>query len=356
VSAVIRTTVVAAAVATLGLLGLPPVAAVAAHSTRPAVVLKKSPNPLADPKHDTQPSQAFVSACSQMRTTKAANKTCDKAALKDSDAVRKKEGLGPMTLPRDFATLSVPSQLLAISNIERVDRGERPVLGRSKSLDKLALYGAKHDSDPDFPYPFPGTSGGANWAGAGNSALLDDFYWMYDDGFGSFNEDCPTKHASGCWGHRHDILNPYDSRLVMGAAVSRQKTGFGTSMTEEFIGGDRGNKVNVSPSWHKIAATFPPRVKISASAATVASGAAVTITGSVMSHIGHHVVAGQAVELQRRPSSSGSWGEVNRAKTGPKGAVKFVVHPTKTAMYRLVALAKSGAHESVSAALQIAIS
>jgi hypothetical protein len=342
-----------AAIAALGVLAFPPIAA---HAAQPGVALKKSPNPLADPKHNTQPSQAFVNACAGMSTSKASNRKCDKAALKDFDAVRKKEGLGPMTLPHDFAALSVPSQLLAISNIERVDRGERPVLGRSKSLDKLALYGAKHDADPDFPDPFPGTSGGANWAGAGNSALLDDFYWMYDDGLGSFNEDCTPTFKEGCWGHRHDILNAYQARLVMGAAVSRKKTGFGTSMTEEFIGGDRGNKVNVAPTWHTIAATFPPRVKISTSAATVGSGAAVTVTGKVTSHAGHHPVAKQLVELQRRPGAGASWGDVARAKTGPHGVATFVVHPTKTAMYRLVALGPKGAQLSASAALRIAIS
>ncbi len=86
--------------------------------------------------------------------------------------------------------------------------GARPV----HALDKLAQQGANADEDPPFPDPFPGNSGGANWAGAGNSALLDDFYWMYDDGPGSFNEDCPHKGDAGCWGHRHDVLNAYEDQ------------------------------------------------------------------------------------------------------------------------------------------------
>ena len=325
-----------------------PGAAVAAHHARPA----GKPNPVADPGHNTSPSAAFVDACSGMGTTVAANRACDKAALPDFDKVRKGEGLGRMTLPGDFASLSVASQLLAISNLERVDRGRRAVLGRSKSLDALARQGAKQDRDPSFPDPFTGSSGGANWAGAGNSALLDDFYWMYDDGPGSFNEDCQHAGDPGCWGHRHDIINAYPARLVMGAAAA-YGTKFGTSMTEEFIGGDTADKVNVSPSWHAIAATFPIRIAISASRAKVSSGAAVTISGGLTRAVVHSAVAKQVVQLQHRVA--GHWVALTRASTGAHGVVRFRLHPTTSSSYRLVALSSSGAHLAVSAAVAIAV-
>jgi hypothetical protein len=341
------TAVLAVAAVTVALV---PTTAYAGH---PAGVLKKHPNPLADPTYNTSPSQRFVNDCRDMRRTKAANIRCDRAALKDFDAVRKKEGLGPMTLPEDFATLSVPSQLLAISNIERVDRGRRPVLGRSKALDALALQGARDDTDPPWPNPFPGTSGGGNWAGAGNSALLDDFYWMYDDGLGSFNEDCTSSDRSGCWGHRHDILNDYQARLVMGAAVARHSR-FGTSMTEEFIGGDRGNKVNVSPSWATILATFPAKVTISASETQVASGAAVTLTGTVTNRESGVPVASAPVELQQRRGSN-AWRGLRAGHAGSNGVVSFQIHPTTTEHYRLVALGKHGSHRGASPAVRVVI-
>jgi hypothetical protein len=336
-----------AALVVVAMVGFVPLAAQAGPAKGP-------PNPLADPSTNTQPSQRFVNACSAMRTSTAANKRCDKAALKDFDKVRKKEGLGPMTLPHDFASLSVPSQLLAISDIERVDRGRRAVKGRSKALDRLAQQGANHDEDPPFPNPFTGNSGGANWADAGNSALLDDFYWMYDDGLGSFNGDCTQSNQSGCWGHRHDILNAYDARVVMGAAVA-YNTQWGTSMTEEFIGGDSNDKVNVAPSWHTIAATFPVRLAISASRIKVAAGHAVTLTGRVTSHVGHHAVAGQRVQLQQRRSVTGAWAAVVRRRSGPHGVVRFVVRPGHAESYRLVGLTKGGASDGHSAAVRIAI-
>jgi hypothetical protein len=320
----------------------------------PGVAVAKAPNPLADPTSNTAPSQRFLSACRDMTTSTAANRRCDKAALPDFDAVRKKEGLGPMALPRDFASLSVPAQLLAISDIERVDRGRRAVLGMTKSLNKLAQQGADNDQDPPFPAQFPGNSGGGNWAAAGNSVLLDDFYWMYDDGLGSFNGDCTQSNQSGCWGHRHDIINAYDARVVMGAAVA-YNTHWGTSMTEEFIGGDANDKVNVSPSWHTISATFPPRLAISASRATVVAGHAVTLTGRVSTHVTHKRVAGQRVQLQQRRSTTGRWTAVASRRSGSHGVVHFVVHPSHAESYRLVGLTKSGSPDGHSAGVRIAI-
>jgi hypothetical protein len=330
--------------------GLSPLAAHAAAGTRPA----GKPNPVADPAHNTAPSAAFMNACFDMGTSKAANVKCDKAARASFDKVRKGEGLAPMTLPKDFATLSVPSQLLAISDIERVDRHRRPVLGRSASLDKLAQQGANQDRDPSFPSPFTGSTGGANWAGAGNSALLDDFYWMYDDGPGSGNLDCQHKGDPGCWGHRHDIIDAYPARLVMGAAVA-YKTNDGTSMTEEFIGGDTGDQVDVHPIWTRIAKTFPDRIAISASAPSVASGAALTISGHVSRAVVHTAVGSARVLLQRH-LATGGWAKLGTARAGPHGVVHFHLHPTASRTYRLVVLSSSGSHVADSAALRVAVS
>lgn len=324
-------------------------APLAAHSVTPA----KPPNPLSDPTSNTMPSQRFMAACGGMGTSKAANVRCDKAALKDFDAVRKKEGLGPMALPHDFTTLSVASQLLAISDIERVDRGRRAVKGRSTALDKLAVKGAKADTDPPFPNPC-NCDGGGNWAGAGNSVLLDDFYWMYDDGLGSFNGDCTQSNTSGCWGHRHNILNAYPTPVVMGAAVA-YNTRFGTSMTEEFIGGNSKFTANVSPTWHTIAATFAPRIVLTASTTQVASGQAVTLTGTVTARVAHTAVAGQLLALQRRPGPSSSWHRVVRRHSSAQGVVRFVVHPGHSESYRLVALTKTGAHDGASAVVRVLI-
>jgi hypothetical protein len=237
-----------------------------------AAVFSVPASALGNPSKNTEPSAAFYAACRVMGTSKSANDKCDAAALKDFNAVRKQEGLGPMTLPGDFDALSVRAQLLAISNIERLDRGRRAVVGLSTRLDSLAAKGATADEDPAFPSPFPGTAGSGNWVGGVDSALLADFLWMYDDGPGSGNIDCQHKGAPGCWGHRKDIIRPFDAPLILGTGVAH-KTKWGTSMTELFIGGDHTDHANVSPTWAAIAKTFPVLVSRKSVSLSAASGA-----------------------------------------------------------------------------------
>jgi hypothetical protein len=295
----------------------------------------------ADPASNTSPSSAFVNACYPMSTSKADNDACDAAALHDFNAVRAGEGLGPMVLPGDFDTLDVPHQLLAISDIERVDRGLPPVAGLSSRLDGYAQTGADNDEDPPWPSPFPGTAGTGNWAGAGNSALLDDFYWMYDDGIGSGNLDCTPSDQSGCWGHRHDILWSFATPLVMGAAVA-YGTPYGTSMTEEFIGGDHTDSADVAPTWATIAATIPSgqTATITATTTSITAGESVTLTGTFAN--AGAPVSGESVELQRR-HGTGPWADLASQLTNPKGIVKFKRAPTTSTKFRVEARASGGA-------------
>jgi hypothetical protein len=190
-----------------------------------------------DPDKSVSPSRTFVDACFHVSGKTRAQQACVSAALPDFNKVRATEGLARMTLPHGFARLSAAHQLLVITNLERIDRGLHPFPGLSKRLNHLAVKGAKARTDPTFPSRFPGTFGGSNWAGVGPSTLLADYVWMYDDGPGSPNSDCPTRSSRGCWGHRHNILHRYDTPLAMGAAVAHH----GSSMAAEYIGGDRAD-------------------------------------------------------------------------------------------------------------------
>ena len=208
-----------------------------------------------DPPANRDLTEATLRAC-QTGPTSAA---CQSAALADINAARAAEGIGPMQLPGDFSTLTVPQQLLVLSNLERVDRGLVPVLGLSGPLNQDALTGAQSDADPQ-PTQFNGDAWTANWEGGYGSPLEADFVWMYDDGFGSNNIDCNSPSDPGCWGHRHDILWPLDAPAVMGAADAQGQ--FGASQTELFVGGDRATAPGqadapLAPTWATIAATLP---------------------------------------------------------------------------------------------------
>ncbi len=160
-----------------------------------------------------------------------------------------------MSLPKDYGALSASNRLLATADLERLDRGLPPALGLTRALNTAAHQGALLEGDPIGP---DGYSWASNWAGGARSPLFDDFVWMYDDGAGSGNLDCVHPGDSGCWGHRDNILAPFQAPLVMGAAIH------GASVTELFVGGYRpaqpgGSDPLLAPAWAQIARTHPGR-------------------------------------------------------------------------------------------------
>ena len=178
---------------------------------------------------ETKPSH--MGACHTAKVTPA----CRRGALADFDRARAKEGLGPMRLPSNFARLTVPEQILVLTDIDRTDRGLRPVLGLARALQPYAQAGANRGDDPRFPAWT--RAGGANWA-SGANALMDEFLWMYDDGPG-LNLDCPAAGSPGCWGHRHNILRRYPGPLLMGAGHGRRGD------TQLFLGDDHHDRANL---------------------------------------------------------------------------------------------------------------
>ena len=62
---------------------------------------------------------------------------------------------------------------------------------------------------------------GSNFADGTESALGSDDGWMYDDGYGGFNYDCPTAKRAGCWGHRDNILGRWSNDLAGCPRASR---------------------------------------------------------------------------------------------------------------------------------------
>jgi hypothetical protein len=184
-----------------------------------------------DPSANRPLSRSTLIACSD----DASSASCINSALADINSARAAEGVPAMVLPSNFATMSVPVQLLNLANLERVDRGLPAILGLSAALNQDADNAAAHDEDP-MPTHFYGNVATSNWAGGDSSTLEADFEWMYDDGMGSGNLDCTSSDQSGCWGHRHDILWHFSAPIAMGAGYGTGE--YGPSMTELFVGGD----------------------------------------------------------------------------------------------------------------------
>jgi len=212
----------------LGLLGLVVAAGLSALPGTALASARPTARIAGEPTVNRTLSQAVLWNCE----TNASGSSCINPVLTAINKAHAAEGVRAMRLPAGFAAMSIPQQLLVVANLERSDRGLTTAVGLSAGLDRSALTAARADQDP-VPSPFYGNAYGSNWAGGIASSLAVDFLWMYDDGPGSSNIDCRSAQDAGCWGHRNNILYPYQAPVAMGAAVS------GSSLTEVFVGGDQ---------------------------------------------------------------------------------------------------------------------
>jgi uncharacterized protein YkwD len=175
--------------------------------------------PASDPPASIPPTQAFAIACYGKKKPTA---TCDTEAIANINSARSFEGLGPITLPDNYSSLTINQQMIAVSNAERASRS-LPAVVETAKYDGLAHKGAKTSSDPTGP---PHHAWGSIWAGVADP-LAADYLWMYDDGPGGINLDCVHAGDPGCWGHRHNILGPV--WLTAGAGAKK------ASLAELFV-------------------------------------------------------------------------------------------------------------------------
>lgn len=193
----------------------PPAPAAPASPATP--VAARGTVPPANPPADIPPNPNFLDTCSgAVPDTSAA---CQQATLAAIDAARAAEGLPGMVLPTDWSALTPAEQLFTVTNLERTARGLPALTGMDVALDQAAAAGAAQSADPAPPAGFAFRLWASNWGGALGSPLEADYLWMYDDGPGSANVDCPAAGAPGCWGHRDNVLAPLPCQdCVMGTA------------------------------------------------------------------------------------------------------------------------------------------
>jgi len=155
------------------------------------------------------------------------------------DRAHARLGFGPYVLPKNFDSLPGVQQLMILSNLDRLAYGLPVIDGLSPALNVVAAAGVTNDGDPDPSALLSGLSRygwSSNWAGGFANAPEAYYAWMYYDGWGgtqTSNLDCTSATASGCWGHRQDVLAFSDQGMLsMGAAVSRDAHGqIGYAMT-----------------------------------------------------------------------------------------------------------------------------
>ncbi|WGL53648.1 hypothetical protein P5P86_07390 [Nocardioides sp. BP30] len=196
---------------------------------------------LVQPSDAAGPPNTAPKGLHRCATSGAVTRSCLKHAVKDYDRARRREGVGPVTLPSNFITLTAPAQLMVLADLDRVDRGLAPVAGLASTLQPYAQRGAQQSRDPSFPAWT--MQGGGNWASTA-SPVWAEFLWMYDDGPGSGNLDCTTATDAGCYGHRNNILGHYRAPTLMGAGSDARG-----GATQLFLGGDTHDRADVL-TWH----------------------------------------------------------------------------------------------------------
>ncbi len=181
------------------------------------------------------PSPNFLTACSATGYDDSSG--CTSTTLAAIDNGRRAEGLGPMTLPGNWASLSPPEQLYVATNLERTVRGLPALSSMATALDQAATAGADSSEDPSPPGGFPFFQWGGNWAGGVGNPLEAVYYWMYDDGPGSTNADCTPDNSGGCWGHRDEVLLALScGPCVMGTGYADHAWGGQPSWAELLVG------------------------------------------------------------------------------------------------------------------------
>jgi hypothetical protein len=177
--------------------------------------------------------------------------------LQSFNACRAKEGVGPLVLPRNWATLTQSEQEFVLINLERVNRGLSPIVGLSSVLNVLAATGAATNDDPAFPSHMSG--GGGIWAEA-SSPVGATYEWMYDDGPNGYdtNMNCPPSGGSDCWLHRDIILWNGHGQLVAGAASGG--AGNRGSYAFEVVSGY--STANLSFTWARELRSFATRPRL----------------------------------------------------------------------------------------------
>jgi len=207
-----------------------------------------------DPPYNVTPNPTFYNDCAPNGYDDSS--ACVNDTVAAIDHARAQEGVGSLTLPTNWYSLSVPQQIFVITNLERTARGLPPMEGMATQADQSAQQAAQQDQDPTPPSGWSAPTWAGNWAGGGSNPLEIDYFWMYYDGPNSNNEDCSSAGQPGCWVHRHGILAPMQcSPCVNGAGYAPTASSGNPSWTDLLI--DTSGSPALDFSWSQESGALP---------------------------------------------------------------------------------------------------
>ena len=206
-----------------------------------------------NPNYNVAPAVPWGPVCGYSGLNNSA--VCTDVIVHDITVARALEGLGALQLPVNYSLLSTANQIYTLLNLERTARGLAPIYGTLVSLNSTASAGANSATDP-------AVSGygrySSIWAGNEVNALAADYDWLYNDGWNAngstpMNLNCTSATASGCWGHRDDILaNMSESgypNMDAGVGVALGVGGFSTSFAVVMVGDSVSSPSSYAFTW-----------------------------------------------------------------------------------------------------------
>jgi hypothetical protein len=180
------------------------------------------------------PNHPFANVSSQVNFTcngfvidNSAN--CIYSSLLNINYGRALEGVAPMILPTNYATMPPAQQLFVVFNSERMSRGLPALTELDSGADNDALIGALTSADPQGQGSSTFQVGPSIAAFEVGNALQADWEWMYTDGCypAIGNADCTSTSPNdpAGWGHRDAILGNYGFIPAVGAAEAAATSG-----------------------------------------------------------------------------------------------------------------------------------
>lgn len=186
------------------------------------------------PRQDIEPSPNYMHACVEYG---AMSHRCIARSIAAIESARAREHMRQqqLILPTNYRSLSPAEQVFVVIDLERVDRGLRPLAGMVANLNRDAMTAAALGIDPA-----PGRSQlrrdrvrvYRTLYARDFGALAADYEWMYNDGYApegnqTTNVYCPYPEAAGCWAHRAAILYRFHGlpRLFGGMGAASEADG-----------------------------------------------------------------------------------------------------------------------------------
>lgn len=206
------------------------------------------------PAHNVAADPAFMAVC-------ADDGGDSDACISDTVlAIEHARSLEPMrqyslVLPNDFQQLTRAQQVFVIIDLERVDRGLRPLQGMVPSLDSAAQAAAAENVDPSPAIVLLRASGVRVYRTVWSRSfgvLASDYGWMYADGYsaqGNVNVGCRSAGAPGCWDHRRGILTPFDGLPLLLAGTGAATGSRGMDSVAAILTGGTGPTPHFSYTW-----------------------------------------------------------------------------------------------------------